>query len=73
MAKRTVSQSSSVQQDASVKADEGHRPPLPQGQGREVRKQRKEGDAGTKLIEFSLKFYQTCFAEWKRRALTWTR
>ena len=68
-----VSQSSPVQQDASVKADEGHRPPLPQGQGWEVCEQRKEGDAGMKQIEFSLKFYQICFAEWKRRAPTWTR
>ena len=73
LAKWTVSsQSSPVQQDASVKAVEGHRPPLPQGQGREVCEQRKEGDAGMKQIEFSLKFYQICFAECKRRAPTWT-
>ena len=45
-AKQTVSQSSSVEQDASLKAGEGHRPPLPQGQGWEDDEQCKEGDAG---------------------------
>ena len=64
-AKWTVSQSSSLQQDASVKAVEGHRPPLPQGQGWEVCEQRKEGDAGMKQIELktSLKLLPNLFGE----------
>ena len=46
-AKQTVSQSSSVEKDASLKAGEGHRPPLPQGQGWEADEQ--QGDAGKKF------------------------
>ena len=53
LAKQTVSQASSVQQDAPVEAGEGHRPPLPQGQGWEDDEQCKEGDAG-KQIDFNL-------------------
>ena len=59
------SQQATVEEDASLKAGEGHRPPLPQGQGREADEQRQEGDAGEKfnLASSVLKFFQTCFAE----------
>ena len=35
-----------IKQDAPVKAAQGHRPPVHEGQGREVDEQLKEGDAG---------------------------
>ena len=46
--KQTVSQPSPVEQDAPVQADEGHRPPLLEGQAWQVHEQLKEGDAGKK-------------------------
>ena len=63
--KQTVSQSTSVEQDAPLKAGEGHRPPLPQGKGWEDDEQQE--DSGEQIQKFD---QEACFAKWKCRAWT---